>query len=170
MFFFILVVFPPHLCVGCLFFCSASAFLPPSSPPSHISLAHTSHTLTLPHRRSRCVLLVALLVRVVAGWRVCARGRLGFAVGVGDGAAIVICSVGDGTASVICSPSVEFAARHVMSCHVMSCHVMSCHVMSCRVVSCLVVSCRVLSCLVASRRVASCRVVSCRLTSYHVWS
>ena len=107
---------------------------------------------------------------------------------------LVICSqgvefagVGDGAAIVVCTKSVEFASRHVTSRHVTSRHltsrhvtsrhVMSCHVTSCRVVSRRVASRRVLSSVVTCHWLASCRVASSytplrfvRLTSHRAHS
>ena len=90
----------------------------------------------------------ALLVRVVAGRRVCARWAPRVCGHVGDGAVIRLCDhcvqfacVEDGAALGIGSLGAKFAgvgdgaAVPVLLFHVMSCHIMSSHVMSCHVVS-----------------------------------
>ena len=147
-----MVGFPPTSLCGVLFFCSASAFLPPSSPPSHISLAHTSHTHSHTH---------TFVVRAPSG-----------ASSTGSSWAEGLCAwsprVRGGRWRWRCYSALP------SKCRVTSCHI-SCHVMSCRVVSRCVASCHVVSrlesshsCCVVSRRVAWRRVASRRLASCDV--
>ena len=187
----------PHILHGVLAFSSASAASFSSSVASvvtcrtHSSHPHTAHTHTS-HSR------LALLVRVVAGRRVCAEGPRGFPllrfvtpgrspivicsqsvlpVRVGDGAA----RVRDGAAVVIHRQRVDCAriedgaavaicSQDVVPCHVgHSCPVASCCVMSSQGMSCCdVMPCHVASCHLC--HVMSCHVMSCHVTSRHVTS